>query len=99
MKMLGSVYRSTAPGIVRTLAAPVSGVRDAFLDVVSQINRHELADALDPTNREVSARFDFKGTNARVEQAELVRTLQAPPDFQVRQVLDIVQEKNGQTRG
>ena len=62
-------------------------------DVVSEINRHELTNALDQTNREVSTRFDFKGSNARVEQTELQLTIIAPSDFQVQQVLDILQNK------
>ena len=62
-------------------------------DVVSEINRHELTNALDQTNREVSTRFDFKGSNARVEQSELLLTIIAPSDFQVKQVLDILENK------
>ena len=62
-------------------------------DVVSEINRHELTNALDQTNREVSTRFDFKGSNARVEQSELLLTIIAPSDFQVNQVLDILENK------
>ena len=62
-------------------------------DVVSEINRHELTNALDQTNRDVSTRFDFKGSNARVEQSELLLTIIAPSDFQVKQVLDILENK------
>jgi len=62
-------------------------------DVVSQINRHELTNAVDQTNRELSTRFDFKGTNARVEQSELLLTLRAPSEFQVKQIMDILQSK------
>jgi uncharacterized protein YajQ (UPF0234 family) len=62
-------------------------------DVVSEINRHELSNALDQTNREVATRFDFKGSNARVEQKELALTLVAPSEFQVQQLLDILKAK------
>lgn len=62
-------------------------------DVVSEINRHELSNALDQTNREVSTRFDFKGSNARVETKELLLTLIAPSDFQVQQLLDVLKAK------
>ena len=62
-------------------------------DVVSEINRHELTNAVDQTNREVSTRFDFKGSDARVEPKELQLTIVAPSDFQVQQVLDILQGK------
>ena len=62
-------------------------------DVVSEINRHELTNALDQANREVSTRFDFKGSNARVETKELLLTLVAPSEFQVQQLLDILKAK------
>ena len=62
-------------------------------DVVSEINHHELTNALDQTNREVSTRFDFKGSNARVERNDLQITIIAPSDFQVQQVRDILQNK------
>ncbi|MEE3288017.1 MAG: DUF520 family protein, partial [Pseudomonadota bacterium] len=39
-------------------------------DVVSQVDWHEVRNAVDQVNREVSNRFDFKGSDARVEQAE-----------------------------
>ena len=62
-------------------------------DVVSEINHHELTNAVDQTNREVSTRFDFKGSNSRVERNELQITIIAPSDFQVQQVRDILQNK------
>lgn len=62
-------------------------------DVVSEINRHELTNALDQTNREVATRFDFKGSNARVENKELLLTLIAPSEFQVQQLLDVLKGK------
>ncbi|MBI1731444.1 MAG: YajQ family cyclic di-GMP-binding protein [Gammaproteobacteria bacterium] len=62
-------------------------------DVVSEIDQHELTNAVDQANREVTNRFDFKGTNARVERAELKLTLIAPTGFQVKQVADILQTK------
>ncbi len=62
-------------------------------DVVSEIDLHELANAVDQTNREVTNRFDFKGTNARVEQKENVMTVCAESDFQVDQIKDILHNK------
>ncbi|OGT79266.1 MAG: YajQ family cyclic di-GMP-binding protein [Gammaproteobacteria bacterium RIFCSPLOWO2_02_FULL_61_13] len=62
-------------------------------DVVSEIDTHELTNAVDQTNREVANRFDFKGTNSRVERMELKLTLVAPAEFQVKQVTDILQTK------
>ena len=62
-------------------------------DVVSKIDSHELSNAIDQTNREVSNRFDFKGTNSRVEATEENLTLIAPAEFQVKQITDILENK------
>lgn len=62
-------------------------------DVVSEIDMHELTNAVDQANREVSNRFDFKGTNSRVEQSAAQLTLIAPAEFQVKQILDILQTR------
>lgn len=62
-------------------------------DIVSQINLHELTNAIDQVNREVSNRFDFKGTGARVEHKEQMITLIAPSEFQVKQINDILHLK------
>ncbi|HKQ16585.1 MAG TPA: YajQ family cyclic di-GMP-binding protein [Steroidobacteraceae bacterium] len=62
-------------------------------DIVSELNPHEVANALDQANREVSTRFDFKGTNAKFELKELVVTLSAPADFQLKQMMDILKLK------
>lgn len=62
-------------------------------DIVSNIENNEVANAVDQTNREVSTRFDFKGTNARAELAKDKITLIAPTDFQLNQVADILRNK------
>ena len=59
-------------------------------DAVSQVDLHELTNAVDQANREIGNRFDFKGTNARVEQDGNQLTLFAPNEFQVDQVLDLL---------
>ena len=59
-------------------------------DVVSEIDQHELTNAVDQANREIGNRFDFKNTDSRVEQDDNQLTLFAPTDFQVDQVLDIL---------
>ena len=58
--------------------------------VVSEVDLHEVTNAVDQTNREVGNRFDFKGSDARVEQNEAALTLYADNEFQIRQVLDIL---------
>lgn len=62
-------------------------------DIVSELNAHEVANAVDQANREVGTRFDFKGTNAKYELNEFVVTLVAQADFQLKQMLDIVKLK------
>jgi cyclic-di-GMP-binding protein len=62
-------------------------------DIVSELDPHEVANAIDQANREVSTRFDFKGTNAKFELNELVVTLSAPADFQLKQMMDILKLK------
>lgn len=62
-------------------------------DIVSEIDQHELTNAVDQTNREVGNRFDFKGTDSRVEQEEGAVVVDAPSDFQVEQVKVILHQK------
>jgi uncharacterized protein YajQ (UPF0234 family) len=62
-------------------------------DIVSELNAHEVANAIDQANREVGTRFDFKGTNAKFELKELVVTLTAQADFQLKQMMDILRLK------
>ena len=62
-------------------------------DVVSEVNMQEVRNAVDQANREISTRFDFKGSDARVEQTEDTLTLHASSEFQVDQVMDILLNK------
>tara|TARA_Y100001934_G_scaffold264719_1_gene342035 strand:+ start:652 stop:1134 length:483 start_codon:yes stop_codon:yes gene_type:complete len=62
-------------------------------DVVSEIDQHELVNAIDQTTRELANRFDFKGSNARVERGDDVIKLVAEAEFQTRQMLEILQSK------
>jgi uncharacterized protein YajQ (UPF0234 family) len=59
-------------------------------DIVSELNAHEVANAVDQANRELTQRFDFKDTGARFELQELTVTLHAEVDFQLKQMLDIL---------
>jgi uncharacterized protein YajQ (UPF0234 family) len=59
-------------------------------DVVSELDRQEVTNAVDQANREIEQRFDFKGTGAQFELEELTVKLKAPADFQLRQMLDIL---------
>jgi uncharacterized protein YajQ (UPF0234 family) len=62
-------------------------------DVVSEIDNHELVNAVDQASRELSQRFDFKGTDAKFELEETTVTMTAPVDFQLKQMLDILKLK------
>ncbi len=62
-------------------------------DIVSELNAHEVANAIDQANREVGTRFDFKGTDAKYELKEFVVTLIAQADFQLKQMMEILKLK------
>ena len=62
-------------------------------DVVSEVDHHELSNALDQANREIGTRYDFKGSNARIEQSGSQLTLEAESEFQVKQMVPILKEK------
>jgi cyclic-di-GMP-binding protein len=59
-------------------------------DIVSQVDRQEVKNAVEQANKEVANRFDFKGSDARVEIAELVLTAFADDEFKLGQVLDVL---------
>ena len=62
-------------------------------DIVSQVNEVELRNAVDQANKEIGNRFDFKGSDARVEQAEHDLTLFADDEFKLGQVYDVLLAK------
>jgi len=64
-------------------------------DTVSELNFHEVANAVDQANRELGQRFDFKDTGAVYELEEFTVTLKAQVDFQLKQMLDILKIRLG----
>ena len=63
-------------------------------DVVSEVDKHELTNAIDQANRELSTRFDFKGVDAKFEQdGDKLIKLAAPSDFQLKQMADILKQR------
>lgn len=62
-------------------------------DIVSEVDKQEVRNAVDQVNKEVSTRFDFKGSDARVEQADYVLSVFADTEFQLDQVQDILAQK------
>ena len=62
-------------------------------DVVSDFDAHEAANGVDQANREVTTRFDFKGTGSKFELDGQVIALTTQSDFQLKQMLDILRQK------
>lgn len=62
-------------------------------DIVSTLNKHEVNNAVDQANREVGTRFDFKGSGATFIYAGTTITLKCETDFQLKQMLDVLQTK------
>lgn len=62
-------------------------------DIVSEVDKQEVRNAVDQVNKEVGARFDFKSSDARVEQADYTLTVFADDEFKLDQVFDILTTK------
>lgn len=62
-------------------------------DTVSEVNHHELTNAVDQANREVTTRFDFKGTNSNFELNGSLVTMNTESEFQLQQMYDILCNK------
>ena len=62
-------------------------------DIVSQVNEQEVKNAVEQTNKEITNRFDFKGSDARVEQAKLDLTVFADDEFKLGQVMDVLRAR------
>jgi len=59
-------------------------------DIVSQVDKQEIRNATEQANKEITNRFDFKGSDARIEQKELELTVYADDEFKLGQVLDVL---------
>jgi cyclic-di-GMP-binding protein len=62
-------------------------------DIVSELDKHEVLNAIDQANRELVNRFDFRGTGCVFELDEFVVTMKAQSDFQLKQMLDILKPR------
>jgi uncharacterized protein YajQ (UPF0234 family) len=62
-------------------------------DIVSEVDAHELTNAVDQANRELSTRFDFKGVEASFERDDATITQSAPSEFQLQQMADILRAR------
>jgi uncharacterized protein YajQ (UPF0234 family) len=62
-------------------------------DIVSQVNEQEVKNAVEQTNKEITNRYDFKGSDTRVEQQALELTVYADDEFKLGQVLDVLRAR------
>ena len=62
-------------------------------DIVSEVDTHELTNAVDQANRELTTRFDFKGVEASFERNDNVISQSAPSEFQLQQMTDILRAR------
>jgi uncharacterized protein YajQ (UPF0234 family) len=62
-------------------------------DIVSQVNQQEVKNAVEQANKEIANRYDFKGSDARIEQKELELAVFADDDFKLGQVMDVLRAR------
>jgi len=62
-------------------------------DIVSEVDEHELNNAVDQSNREVITRFDFKGSESKFTHKDCEISLESETEFQLQQMMDILQKK------
>src|SRR5260370_40977455 len=62
-------------------------------DIVSQVDRQEVRNAVEQANKEIANRFDFKGPDARVELSELLLTVYPDDEFKLNQVMDVLRAR------
>jgi hypothetical protein len=62
-------------------------------DIVSQVNQQEVKNAVEQANKEIQNRYDFKGSDARIEQEELALTVFADDEFKLGQVTDVLRQR------
>ncbi|UJP05822.1 MAG: YajQ family cyclic di-GMP-binding protein [Nitrosomonas sp.] len=62
-------------------------------DIVSEVDKQEVKNAVDQANKEVGARFDFKGSDARIEQTDFQLTVYADDEFKLEQIQDVLRTK------
>jgi hypothetical protein len=62
-------------------------------DIVSQVNQQEVKNAVEQANKEIQNRYDFKGSDARIEQNELALTVYGDDEFKLGQVSDVLRQR------
>lgn len=67
--------------------------KDASFDIVSQVNMPEVDNAINQSDKEITQRFDFKGSNTTIERKENTIIIHTSDDFKLQNVVDILQTK------
>ena len=62
-------------------------------DVVSEVDRQELRNAIDQAQREIATRYDFKNTDSSIEQSDLVLTLRTQSEDRLTALRTVIEEK------
>ena len=62
-------------------------------DVVSEVDRQEMRNAIDQAQREIATRYDFKNTDSSIEQTELVLTLRTSSEDRLTALRTVIEEK------
>jgi len=62
-------------------------------DIVSEVNQQEVKNAIEQANKEIANRYDFKGSDARIEQKELELSVYADDNFKLGQVMDVLRNR------
>jgi len=62
-------------------------------DVVSEVDRQEMRNAIDQAQREIATRYDFKNTESSIEQADLVLTLRTASEDRLTALRTVIEEK------
>mgnify|MGYP006117332923 FL=1 len=79
--------------ILVKLCKPIGRNKMPSFDIVSEVDKQEIKNVIEQVNKEVSTRFDFKGSDARVQQEDYKLTIYADDAFKIGQILDIVMSK------
>ena len=66
---------------------------DFSFDIVCKVNKTELTNALDAAKKEITNRFDFKGTHVKIEQEKEEISIESTDDMKVKQIIDVIQSK------
>jgi uncharacterized protein YajQ (UPF0234 family) len=62
-------------------------------DIVSEVNQQEVKNAIEQANKEIANRYDFKGSDARIEQKDLELSVYADDNFKLGQVMDVLRNR------